>query len=35
LKDRRRQPEGVNGIQSKYLKGTWVISQNRPNAHLF
>jgi transposase InsO family protein len=35
LKDRRRRPEGVNGSQSKFLKGTWSIFQNRPDAPLF
>jgi hypothetical protein len=34
VKDWRRRPEGVNGSQSKFLDGTWLISQNQPNASL-
>jgi hypothetical protein len=26
---------GVNGSQSKFLDGTWPISQNQPDAPLF
>jgi hypothetical protein len=35
VKDRRRQPEGVNGSQSKFFDGTWHISQIEPDAPLF
>jgi hypothetical protein len=35
VKDRRRQPEGVNGSQSKFLEGTRPMSQTRPDTPLF
>jgi hypothetical protein len=35
LKDRRGDQRGVNGSQSKFLRGTWPISQNQPETPLF
>jgi hypothetical protein len=36
LKDRRRRPEGgVNGSQSKFLTGTWPMSQSQTDVPLY
>jgi hypothetical protein len=35
LKDRRGDQRGVNESQSKFLSGTWPISQNQPETPLF
>jgi hypothetical protein len=33
MKDRRGDQRGVNGSQSKFLRGIWPISQNCPQIH--
>jgi hypothetical protein len=35
FKDRRRRSKGGNESQSKFFEGTWHISQNQPDVHLF